>query len=322
MWFPALLVAHHRRADTIGGPGEFEFRWIDTIAGGTFKIHNEDVEISPSAAFFRSREEIFDAETTRIHPSKIGKIRRPAFLNRSTGQSIDSSVRSLFDAAVPTIAAVLKKMDSKLTIVKEYKKFVANQSGIRHRSIYDHASWLDSLRLHLPPEFDEAIVQPLAKLLAHKDLESVELRTRTDRVESIGQVLLALLYIQHNLGEAYDLSGHLLTDFKLNRVCVGRFSDESVLRAMFLQSEGDPVTIEEYQRLEAKFVMEHSIYDADFRPRIWERVGNAEKRPPSIFVILPAPKRSRSVPDNEDEDGTSIRKRLRPHPRPRKRYNH
>ncbi|KAJ6468513.1 hypothetical protein C8R47DRAFT_1302539 [Mycena vitilis] len=115
----------------------------------------------------------------------------------------------------------------------------------------------------------------------HPDLKQIPLPEQSERVPGVGSALLQLLAIQQELGEPLNLNGDLLGDLLDDRVVHCPNDGEEGLEAMFAVTAG----ASEVAGRMLRFRDQHAMYDDEYRPSTYHRLGRYRSRRPATDAI-------------------------------------
>ncbi|KAJ7192675.1 hypothetical protein GGX14DRAFT_701347 [Mycena pura] len=202
IWYPAIFV--QRQADMDGEADEFEFKWSSLIdsdaADGAFSVSKSVLQAVMSAT---------------VSDSQIGCLSVPKFMNISLQPGDDFlKLLALFAMALDEVAHILVDFKTSHPVIEHYANFKAKARKAKKKS--SHAHWVASLGFPVDvPELEALTIDSklMRKLQTHSHLtENLTPGEIADRVSGPGLILLQLLYIQHQIGEPYNLNGDLFRD--------------------------------------------------------------------------------------------------------------
>ncbi|KAJ7210173.1 hypothetical protein GGX14DRAFT_626610 [Mycena pura] len=202
IWYPAIFV--QRQADMDGEADEFEFKWSSLIdsdaADGAFSVSKSVLQAVMSAT---------------VSDSQIGCLSVPRFMNISLQPGDDFlKLLALFAMALDEVAHILVDLKTSHPVIEHYANFKAKARKAKKKS--SHAHWVASLGFPVDvPELEALTIDSklMRKLQTHSHLtENLTPGEIADRVSGPGFILLQLLYIQHQIGEPYNLNGDLFRD--------------------------------------------------------------------------------------------------------------
>ncbi|KAJ7479047.1 hypothetical protein FB451DRAFT_1172168 [Mycena latifolia] len=247
LWYPARVVERHRLRG--GKKDEYEFRWLECNDGTIYDSASSEMPVMLLRTFFKSRRFCQEIDEVTITEEQ-GQIRMPRYMDPSFEHE-NSTLATIFDEAVPTVAKILAKFGNSHPVVEHFNVYFKGNKTIDRSQ--QASVWMRSFGLVPTPEL---------KLFSSAGCTKPE---RSERVPGVGSALLQLLAVQHELGEPLNLNGDLLRDLLDGRVVHCPHDGNAGLEVMFSAVSGSRRAATVLRCL-LKFKCEHATYDEDYRP--------------------------------------------------------
>ncbi|KAJ7483763.1 hypothetical protein B0H11DRAFT_2231915 [Mycena galericulata] len=266
LWYPATFIKRHRKA---APHDEYEFRWFECTDGTVY--WSEDSALPPLLLrrFCRSRKFFEEINAVKLRAKQMNNLHRQT---------------KIFEAAVPLVARILVAFEDRHPVVRSFTKYFSGKNSIdQHRAASD---WMRTLDLVPTPELEAVLSKPLITLLGCEALSDLLQAERDKRVMGVGSVLLQLLAVQRELGEALNLNGDIVEDLITGRVVRCPSDGPAALAAMFAAIPLTSVQSGILTQRMLKFNADHATYDRDYRPPTYRRDDPSIFKPTAAIPVL------------------------------------
>ncbi|KAJ6517243.1 hypothetical protein C8R47DRAFT_1205479 [Mycena vitilis] len=240
---------------------------------------------TPDSHFRQDRAFCEEVLKLALRPEQIGVIRHPAYWTHCPPE--DHPLVKIFESAMVPLTALLKCFSDDHPVVLSYNSFFMDApEGDRDARVQE---WLQTFLADPTPELTALMQRPLKKLEDFRVL-AVPGRERHYRVIGVGQAMLQILALQHELEEPLDLNGDMFEDLVDKDIFPVTMQAHHAIYAMFRAKNPKQLRHKRhwdsssFNKAAKQFSNTHAIVDPNYHPATYLRPGSRESRRPRVAV--------------------------------------